>query len=68
MQLAFKLYTAELAFVIDSSKLYFADQIFAILRQNRKKKFHNNLFSNNLWSQKILPLKESEKEAKMSCV
>ena len=58
LRLAFKPYFAELVFEIDSFKLYFADQIFAIYGQNRKSKFCNNLFCNNLLYQKfILPLR-----------
>ena len=48
LRLAFEPYLVELIFGIDSSKLYFADQIFAILGQNRINKFRNNLISNNL--------------------
>ena len=55
LRLAFKLYFAELVFEIYSSKLYFEDQIFAISGQNHKNKFRNNLFHDNLWSQKFLP-------------
>ena len=43
-----KTYLAELILAIDLSKAYFEDQIFAILGQNRKNKFRNNLFRNNL--------------------
>ena len=58
LRLAFKPYFAELVFEIDSFKLYFADQIFAIYGLNRKSKFCNNLFCNNLLYQKfILPLR-----------
>ena len=47
LKLAFKPYIAELIFVIDSSKPYFEDQIFAISGQNHKNKFWNDLFCNN---------------------
>ena len=50
--LSFKPYFAELIFTIDSYKLYFPDEIFAIYGQNRKNKFRNSL-----WSQKFLPLR-----------
>ena len=39
LRLAFKPLIWELIIAIDSSKLYFADQIFAIQGQNRKSKF-----------------------------
>ena len=48
LPLTFKPYFAELIFEIDSSKVYFADQVFAIEVQNRKNEFCNNLFRNNL--------------------
>ena len=48
LQLALKPYFVELTFAIDSSKLYFEDQIFAIYGESRKNKFRNNLFRNNL--------------------
>ena len=35
-------------------KVYIEDQIFAILGQNYKNKFHNNLFRNSSQSQKFL--------------
>ena len=48
LRLAFKPHIAEVIFAIGSSKPYFEDQIFVISGQNRKNKFRNNLFSNNL--------------------
>ena len=36
-------------------KLHFEDQIFSVSGQNHKNKIRNNLFRNNLWSQKFLP-------------
>ena len=42
LRLAFKPYLAELIFAIDSSKLYFADQMFSIYGQNGRNKFCNN--------------------------
>ena len=38
-------------------KPYFAEIILTILGQNHKNKCRNNLFRNNFWSQKFLPLR-----------
>ena len=57
LRLAFKPYFANLFLRLTYPKLYFEDEIFVILGQNHKNKFRNNLFRNNLWLQKFLPLR-----------
>ena len=54
---SFLIYEASYSFLCLALKPYFAELIFAILGQNHKNKFQNNLFHNNLWSQNFLPLR-----------